>query len=483
MRLNDFYNIIEFIKQDVLNSETEYLKLLKVVGNNQRYDFRSQLSIYDKQPNAVACTKFDDWRERFGRTVMRGQKGIPILEDHGSYKKVEYIFDLSQTVSKNRALNEVRLWQYQEKQHSKILKDMIEEKGYEASDNTLENIFSLVRVYGDEKIDSLMNEFRVDDEDRLSFVKFVRDSISYAVASRFKIEYPMDFSILQEHIKNLDSTSLMQLGETVSDISGNVIDTTIQKSKDLELAQSIRKERAYNVNREEKEENDLFRGSNQERNDENERVFRNGEYGRDSRENQREHIEPVRGTDGLYQGISQSDVRSDEAELAFNGDGNYCPGEWCQFCRAAVKCRARAEAKMKLATFEFALPPLLSDEEIADILSSIGELTNWANEIIAYATDAAVNHGKKWPGFKVVEGRSNRKYKDEEAAKNAGYRDIYKQSLITITEMEKLMGNSKFNEIIGELVMKPPGKPTLVPVSDKRPEMNTSSAKNDFMEV
>ncbi|MDV9522911.1 DUF2800 domain-containing protein [Clostridioides difficile] len=189
--------------------------------------------------------------------------------------------------------------------------------------------------------------------------------------------------------------------------------------------------------------------------------------------------------ENLYQWAEE--VLKPKAELAFNGDGNYCPGEWCQFCRAAVKCRARAEAKMKLATFEFALPPLLSDKEIADILSSIGDLTNWANEIIAYATDAAVNHGKKWPGFKVVEGRSNRKYKDEEAvaeaAKNAGYRDIYKQSLITITEMEKLMGKSKFNEILGELVMKPPGKPTLVPVSDKRPEMNTSSAKNDFMEV
>ena len=180
------------------------------------------------------------------------------------------------------------------------------------------------------------------------------------------------------------------------------------------------------------------------------------------------------------------EVLKPKAELAFAGDGNYCPGEWCQFCRAAVKCRARAEAKMKLATFEFALPPLLSDEEIAEILSSIGDLTRWTNEIIAYATDAAVNHGKKWPGFKVVEGRSNRKYKDEEAvaeaAKNAGYRDIYKQSLITITEMEKLMGKTKFNEVLGGLIMKPPGKPTLVPVSDKRPEMNTSSAKNDFME-
>ena len=119
----------------------------------------------------------------------------------------------------------------------------------------------------------------------------------------------------------------------------------------------------------------------------------------------------------LYQWAEE--VLKPKAELAFAGDGIYCPGEWCQFCRAAVKCRARAEAKMKLARFEFALPPLLTDEEITDILSSISDLTSWANEIIAYATDAAVNHGKQWPGFKVVEGRSNRKYKDEEAVAEA----------------------------------------------------------------
>jgi len=129
---------------------------------------------------------------------------------------------------------------------------------------------------------------------------------------------------------------------------------------------------------------------------------------------------------------------------------------------------------------------LLSDEEIAEILASISDLTSWANEIIAYATDAAVNHGKQWPGFKVVEGRSIRKYSDEEAvaaaAKAAGYRDIYRQSLITITEMEKMMGKSKFNEVLGGLIIKPPGKPTLVPLSDKRPPMNISNAKIDFME-
>lgn len=181
------------------------------------------------------------------------------------------------------------------------------------------------------------------------------------------------------------------------------------------------------------------------------------------------------------------EVLKPKAEIAFKGEGNYCPGEWCQFCRAAVKCRARAEAKTKLAKFEFALPPLLADEEIAEILTSIGDLTSWANEIMAYATDAAVNHGKEWPGFKVVAGRSNRKYKDEklveEAAIKAGYSDIYKQSLITLTEMEKLMSKVKFNEILGGLIIKPPGKPTLVPISDKRTEITTSSAKNDFMEV
>ncbi|OIJ13546.1 nuclease [Anaerobacillus alkalilacustris] len=188
--------------------------------------------------------------------------------------------------------------------------------------------------------------------------------------------------------------------------------------------------------------------------------------------------------ESLYQWADE--ILKPKAELAFTGDGNYCPGEWCQFCRAAVKCRARAEEKMKLAVFEFALPPLLSDEEIAEILSSLGDLTNWANDIMAYAANAAINHGKEWPGFKVVTGRSNRKYTNEkavaEAVKKAGYQDIYRQSLITITQMEKLLGKKRFNEILGGLVKKPPGKPVLVPVSDKRSEITTGTAKNDFME-
>ena len=175
-----------------------------------------------------------------------------------------------------------------------------------------------------------------------------------------------------------------------------------------------------------------------------------------------------------------------KAELAFKGEGEFNPGPWCTFCKAAVKCRARAEEKLALAQYEFAKPPLLTDEEIEDILSRLDDLTKWANEIAAYAQDAAINHGKQWNGFKLVEGRSVRKYSDEAAvvaaATAAGYRDIYKKSLISITEMEKLMGKKTFTEVLGGLVIKPQGKPTLVPASDKRPAIHTG-ANFDFTEI
>lgn len=175
------------------------------------------------------------------------------------------------------------------------------------------------------------------------------------------------------------------------------------------------------------------------------------------------------------------------AEKAYKGEGEFCTGAWCTFCKAAVKCRARADEKLALAKYEFKAPSLLNDNEIEDILSKIEDLTKWANEITAYAQDAALNHVKEWRGFKVVEGRSNRKYTDEdavaEAAKLAGYTDIYKHSLITITEMEKLMGKKNFADILGGLIYKPPGKPTLVPASDKRQAITKSNAKNEFNEI
>lgn len=179
------------------------------------------------------------------------------------------------------------------------------------------------------------------------------------------------------------------------------------------------------------------------------------------------------------------EVLTPRAKLAFEGKGDYRPGAWCVFCRAAVKCRARAEEKLALAQYEFAQPPILSDAEIEDILGRLDDLTRWAEEIRAYAQDAAVNHGKQWRGYKVVEGRSIRKYTDEtaviEAANTAGYHDIFRRTLLPITEMEKLMGRQDFVKILGGLVAKPAGRPALVPVSDKRPPI--PSVQNDFHEI
>ena len=179
-------------------------------------------------------------------------------------------------------------------------------------------------------------------------------------------------------------------------------------------------------------------------------------------------------------------VLKPKAELAHKGEGDYLSGPWCQFCKAAVKCRARAEEKLQLARFEFAPPPLLSDEEIEDILTKLDDLTKWASEIQAYAQDAAINHGKVWRGFKLVATRTNRRYTDEkaviQAAKEAGYTDIFRKSLIPITEMEKLMSKKEFNRILGPLVEKPQGRPTLVPVTDKRPALTNTGAGDDFTE-
>jgi Protein of unknown function (DUF2800). len=173
------------------------------------------------------------------------------------------------------------------------------------------------------------------------------------------------------------------------------------------------------------------------------------------------------------------------AKIAFVGQGSFQAGPWCMFCKAADRCRCRAEAQLALAQYEFREPPLLNDNEIVDVLGRVASLVKWANDVKEYALDSAVNHGKTWPGYKLVESRSMRHYTDEEevekAANAAGYKDIYRKTLLTVTEMEKLMSKKIFNQVLGNLVYKPPGKPALVPESDKRTAMDAkTTAKEEF---
>ena len=171
-----------------------------------------------------------------------------------------------------------------------------------------------------------------------------------------------------------------------------------------------------------------------------------------------------------------------KAQLAYEGQGDFSCGEWCRFCKAKAKCRERAEANLALARYEFQSPALLYDEEIADILGKIDALTAWASDVKEYALQQAVS-GKEWAGWKLVEGRSNRKYTSEAAVaaavESAGF-DPYERKVLGVTAMQKLLGKTRFEELLAPYIEKPQGKPTLVPESDKRPAMNT--AKNDFME-
>lgn len=175
------------------------------------------------------------------------------------------------------------------------------------------------------------------------------------------------------------------------------------------------------------------------------------------------------------------------AKMAFAGEGSFNPGKHCQFCRAKAQCRALAEKNMEVARHEFDDASLLSDAEISKVLEQMDIFRNWMSAVEEYALQAALN-GKAFPGFKLVEGRSNRKYVDEKKVADRLIENGYKSDLIyepaklkTITAMEKLVTKKAFTAILGDLIIKPQGKPTLVPVSDKRQEWN--SAENDFKNV
>ena len=176
------------------------------------------------------------------------------------------------------------------------------------------------------------------------------------------------------------------------------------------------------------------------------------------------------------------DVLSPTAKLAFTGDGEFCAGDHCVFCKVKATCRARADYNMELAKYEFEKPAMLTDEEIAAILPMIDSLVSWATDIKEFALQQALS-GTVYEGYKVVEGRSNRKYSDETAVakivQDAGY-DPFEKKLLGVTAMQRQLGKKKFQELLGGLLYKPPGKPVLVPTSDSRPEFNT--AANDFID-
>lgn len=173
---------------------------------------------------------------------------------------------------------------------------------------------------------------------------------------------------------------------------------------------------------------------------------------------------------------------TEKAALAYEGSGEFACGDWCRFCKAKAICRKRAEENLKMAQYDFAPADSLDETEIAAVLDQADELASWVTDVKEYALSQALR-GIRYPGYKVVEGRSARKYTNEDAVaqvvSDAGY-DPYAHKVLGLTEMQKLLGRQKFNKLLAAFIVKPQGKPVLVPETDKRPIMNT--AQDDFKE-
>lgn len=175
------------------------------------------------------------------------------------------------------------------------------------------------------------------------------------------------------------------------------------------------------------------------------------------------------------------------AQKAFAGEGEFVPGEHCKFCRAKAQCRARADMYTALEDFGQAKPPLLNDKEIGEILEIAQQLESWVKDLREYALSETLK-GKDIPGWKAVEGRSSRIYTDVDKAfahlRENGIDEamLYERVPLTVAKLEKALGKKEFRSLLEEegFVEKRPGKPTLVPISDKRPSIADISAKEDF---
>ena len=167
------------------------------------------------------------------------------------------------------------------------------------------------------------------------------------------------------------------------------------------------------------------------------------------------------------------------ARQAYQGEGEFCAGEHCRFCRVQATCRAYADHVMRMTQYQFADPVELTDEEIADILRDVDDLVRWAKMIKDYAQDEAVSHDHFIPGYKLVEGRSVRRITDAGKAAGllleAGYAQDNIYTLKGIGDLEAVVGKKALGELLGDLITKPAGKPVLVPESDKRPAISSDT--------
>lgn len=342
MRINDFEHLIQEIKSRVLSNSDEYISLMRTIGNNYKYDFTSQLSIYDKNPGARACGEFDFWRKKFNRTVKRGEKGIPIYKNYGEYGKVTYIFDLNQTTSMSRAINQVELWALNNGEDS--LREALGFKGAFSEDEIknmtideiLENIiYTEVLARGN----YILNELKVAPNNRKIFNDFLTESIKIGYTTRLDINYEVDRNKINSVLGNLDGISLTIVGNELNSMVESILEKTITIDKKIDKNKVLTKRpvERYNENIEDRDDDKNIGGID----DGFRRETRSIPEGREGRERISDDFWAMRNTgrDNLEdEGSSErnfdersdlpnSQIRQGKTELHSGGEGGFIPGD------------------------------------------------------------------------------------------------------------------------------------------------------------
>lgn len=235
MRINDYEHLFSVMLNEQLKDTEKYISLLKVIENNHRYDFNSQVSIAYHNKDATACAEYDFWQRTYNRVVKRGQKGIPTLRQFGEYKKVVYVFDVAQTVSKDRNVNEINLWKMNEELSENTLDNLLR-KGYlptEDFDSTISKLQAAVRHTISENYSVIANELKKEAFNQNEFRNFLEQSLLVSVSERLGLEHTPNVDLLNKHLDQFDYISFQNLGAYLSKINKNLISSIMEAEKEV----------------------------------------------------------------------------------------------------------------------------------------------------------------------------------------------------------------------------------------------------------
>lgn len=251
----DLSRSIYLAKEEFKKDIKKYEEYLKVSGNNYKYPYIHQISIYNMDPKATACAEFDYWKS-IGRSVKRGEKGIPLLDiDSG---RIKYIFDIRQTVSINHSISEVKLWKYDSKKHLNLLDELID-KFKEKDSNLLLSqedkidalVESNVRGKFNKIIESLSDE-SLKSIQKVDLFNLLKESVKISISERMEISYQLKEENLSL-LSKISSSDVDKVLSISSNISKNILLDLGREIKRLEILEKIQERKDLEQTKELKE--------------------------------------------------------------------------------------------------------------------------------------------------------------------------------------------------------------------------------------